>query len=48
LEDALKDIMFTIPNLLDKSVPIGKDEDDNIEIKKHLKPTKFNFKPLPH
>ncbi len=48
LEKQLNDILFSIPNLPDKSVPIGKDENENVEIKKFSTPTKFDFNPLPH
>tara|TARA_Y100000034_G_scaffold54708_1_gene67011 strand:- start:16408 stop:17685 length:1278 start_codon:yes stop_codon:yes gene_type:complete len=40
----IKQIMNQIPNIIHKSVPIGKDESKNIEIKKIGKPKKFNFK----
>lgn len=41
-------ILEVIPNLCDESVPIGKDDSYNVEIKKWGEPTKFNFAPLPH
>lgn len=46
-----KEINFTLlstPNLLHESVPIGRDERDNPEIKRFMEPTKFNFTPKPH
>ena len=55
LEQAAKDIEDTliqkallIPNFPDDIVPEGKNEDDNIEIRKVLSPKKFNFKPKEH
>ena len=48
LNDDLNDILLNIPNIPDKSVPVGKDENDNVEIKKFMSPTKFDFVPLPH
>ncbi len=48
LESELNEILYSIPNLPDKSVPIGKDENENVEIKKFSTPTKFDFKPLAH
>lgn len=48
LEKQLNDILFSIPNLPDKSVPVGKDENENVEIKKFSTPTKFDFNPTPH
>ena len=38
LEEEIKDIMFQIPNIIHKSVPIGKDSSGNLEIKKVGKP----------
>lgn len=37
------DILLSIPNIPDSSVPIGKSEEENVEIKKWGTPTKFNF-----
>lgn len=34
----LKDIMMKIPNIIDDSVPIGKDDSENVEIKKYGDP----------
>lgn len=48
LEKELKDLMLGIPNLPHDSVPTGKDETDNKEIKKWSEPTKFDFKPKTH
>jgi len=43
LEVQIKEIMFKIPNIIHKSVPIGKSDKENIEIKKVGKPKKFSF-----
>jgi seryl-tRNA synthetase len=48
IEAELKAAMFSIPNLLDESVPNGIDENENVEVKKHLAPKQFSFKPLAH
>jgi len=48
LENKLTDLALTIPNLPDEIVPNGKDENDNIEIKKVLTPPVFDFKPKEH
>ena len=37
-----------MPNLCDSSVPIGKNEEFNVEIIKHGSIPKFDFKPLDH
>lgn len=41
-------VMFKIPNILHESVPVGKDDSDNVEIRKWGKPPKFNFEPKSH
>lgn len=41
-------LRFSIGNVLHESVPIGKDEADNVEIKKVGKAPKFAFKPKSH
>ena len=44
----INDIASAIPNLLDESVPEGKDEDDNVEIKRWGTPREFNFEVKDH
>lgn len=48
LQAELKAIQYTIPNLLDASVPEGKTEDDNQEIRCWGEPTSFDFQPKEH
>lgn len=48
LEEEINFALMSTPNLLHESVPIGKDESENVEIRKHLKPTTFTFTPKPH
>lgn len=48
LEAKEKSLLINIPNLLHESVPVGKDESDNIEIRKWGTPPKFDFKPKDH
>jgi len=48
VEDRLKELMYTIPNLVDDSVPYGLDDNDNVEVRRYLKPTEFDFEPKPH
>ncbi len=48
IQKSLHDFYLDIPNLLHSSVPLGHCEDDNIEVKKHGKPTTFDFTPLDH
>jgi len=48
LEEELKDLLLRIPNLPHPSVPVGKDENDNVEIRRWGEPPKFDFEPKPH
>ena len=38
LEPKIREIMYKIPNIIDKSVPIGKDDTENVEIEKFGNP----------
>ena len=44
----IKKILSNIPNLPHSDVPIGNDENDNVEIKKSGKIPNFDFKPKSH
>ena len=48
IETELNSLISQVPNIPYKEVPIGKDEKDNKEIKRHKEPPKFNFKPKSH
>ncbi len=48
VEEELGSLMISIPNTPNPSVPEGLTDEDNIELRKHLEPTKFNFEPKPH
>ncbi len=48
LEEELEIYALNIPNIPDDEVPEGKDENDNIEIKKVLTPKEFDFEPKEH
>jgi len=48
VESALRDILLRIPNLPDSSVPIGKDETANKQVRKIGTPPKFDFEPKAH
>lgn len=43
LEEEVKETLKKIPNILHKSVPLGKDSSQNVEREKIGKPKKFNF-----
>ena len=38
VEERIKKIMMTIPNIIDPSVPIGKDDSENVEVQKYGEP----------
>lgn len=43
----VKEIMMTIPNIIDDSVPIGKDDSENVEVKRYGEPVIPDF-PIPY
>ena len=43
VEERLTYLLYRIPNKLHSSVPFGKDEDENVEIRKWGEPRKFDF-----
>ena len=43
LNEKVKSIMMTIPNIIDPSVPIGKDDSENVEIQKYGEPVDPDF-----
>ena len=48
IKNELDEILSKIPNIPHKDVPLGKDENDNIEISKSGKIKDFDFKPKTH
>lgn len=47
-ESPLRELLTQSPNVLDDSVPDGKDEDDNVVVRSGGTPPVFDFEPLPH
>lgn len=47
-EENLNTILFALPNMAQKDVPVGANEKSNKEIMKFNKPPEFKFKPLSH
>lgn len=43
LQEKIKKIMMVIPNIIDSSVPIGKDDSENVEIQKYGEPVVPDF-----
>jgi len=48
IQEQLNDIVMSIPNICDDSVPPGNDDSDNIEVRKWGEIPEFSFTPLPH
>lgn len=48
VEEELQQILLQIPNIPHESVPVGKDENDNVEIRKWGELPQFSFEPKPH
>ncbi len=48
IEESLQNILLTIPNIPDASVPVGKSDEDNEEVRVWGEPTKFDFEPKSH
>ncbi len=48
LEKERRYLLLRIPNLMHESVPYGKDENDNVEIRRWGEPPKFDFEPKDH
>ena len=43
VEEKIKTIMMTIPNIIDPSVPVGKDDSENVEIERFGEPVVPNY-----
>ena len=48
LKKALTDLLLTIPNLPHESVPVGKDETENVEVRRWGTPRNFDFEIKDH
>ena len=47
-EEELNRLMLQLPNLPHPSVPVGKDESENVVVRQEEEPREFDFEPLPH
>ena len=47
-EERMREILSTLPNIPHESVPVGKDESDNVEVRRWGKAPEFNFEPKDH
>ncbi len=48
LQGELRDIELGLPNLLAEDVPVGKSEDDNVEVRRWGTPAELGFEPQDH
>ena len=48
LQNEIRDLALSIPNLPDDSVPMGKDEKDNLEVSRWGEPRKYDFEVRDH
>lgn len=48
IDEKLQNISYTLPNLPHADVPVGADEDDNIEVRRWETPRQFDFEAKPH
>jgi len=47
-QEEFDNLILQVPNILDKDVPVGKDDEENVVIKTVWKKPQFDFEPLPH
>ena len=48
IEERLAQLLLLVPNIPDESVPVGKDDSENVVVRHWGEPRKFDFEPLPH
>ena len=48
IDEEIETIMYTIPNIANPTVPDGDTDEDNIEVRRFMEPTKFDFEPKAH
>jgi len=48
LEEHTNDFLLNVPNIPHHSVPVGKDETGNVEVRRWGEPKQFDFEPLNH
>ena len=48
IEDELKGLLYNIPNIPHESVPVGRSDKDNIEVKRWGQPKQFQYQARPH
>ena len=48
IDEKMRDALLNIPNIPHPSVPVGKDDAENVELRKFGTPTSFDFEPKAH
>jgi seryl-tRNA synthetase len=48
VEQALRKVLLSLPNIPHESVPVGKGEEDNVVVRRWGEPRQFEFEPLAH
>lgn len=48
VDEEIRSMLLNIPNIIDDSTPIGKDETENVEVRRWGEPRKFDFEPKNH
>ena len=48
LDEQLRELLLQMPNLPHPTVPVGTDENDNVEVRSWGEPKRFDFEPAPH
>lgn len=47
-DENIRNMLLNLPNEIDDTTPVGKDENDNVEVRKWGQPKKFDFEPKNH
>lgn len=47
-DENIRNMLLNLPNEIDDTTPVGKDENDNVEVRKWGEPRKFDFEPKNH
>lgn len=48
IDEKITSIMYTIPNIPNPTVPEGDTDEDNVEVRRFMEPTSFDFEPKAH
>ncbi len=48
LDAKIEEVLYTIPNIPNETVPDGDTDEDNVEVRKFMEPTRFSFEPKAH